>query len=433
MNNKRKQAPKDNELHQELKAFVVTSPSKCSSCGMKTEKYQIRVQKDEVIVAACPKCKKAYITPKTYCEHKRFFRCLNYQEAHEIISEREAEIRQKKLQQQEKEQQKIDKKWQLIKQIEEKLSTYNGKAPEYKEYILADSFQFTKSLIAVYLVSEPTGELRWFFVCWNRGVGSFYNESDNCLICNNNYIMGKLLLESSFDSNQSFFLNRYEYKIELTINVCLKAYKESIDEKKKRIEEINKRERTPRITYQKKDTSSSVNRSNETIVYVYFRMNNSCISRSHNVETVTAETTNVKTGSSVKINVYYCKQCNKYFVNYEALQSYINRGIYPALSYKLVDFNESKLRQASELMMYGYNVREGILSKYERQKILSWIIDAGLMTKGEIIRNLQFKVNYNGRKPGNANAKARWQDDIQFVSRYVKDNSRAINAVFVRK
>ena len=161
-------------------------------------------------------------------------------------------------------------------------------------------------------------------------------------------------------------------------------------------------------------------------------MNNTCIKKAHNVETVTAETVNVKTGSSVEINVFHCLQCNKFFVNYEALQEYIKRGIYPSFHYSLVYIDEHHLRDVSELMMYGYNVKEGVLSRGERQRILSWIIDSGLMSKGEIIRNLQFKVNYNGRKASNANAKRKWKEDIQYVSRYVKDNRRKIKAVYKR-
>ena len=82
-------------------------------------------------------------------------------------------------------------------------------------------------------------------------------------------------------------------------------------------------------------------------------------------------------------------------------------------------------------MLYGYRVADGTLTTQERRAVLSWIIDSGLLTKAEIIKDLQFKVRYNGSKKGNERAKAKWLDDIQFVSQYVMDNKQTINAAFV--
>ena len=81
-------------------------------------------------------------------------------------------------------------------------------------------------------------------------------------------------------------------------------------------------------------------------------------------------------------------------------------------------------------MMYGYSVREGI-SQQERRRVLEWVIDSGLMSKSEIIRNIQFKVRYNGSKAGNERARQKWLDDIQYVSHYVIGNKREIKPVFV--
>ena len=85
-----------------------------------------------------------------------------------------------------------------------------------------------------------------------------------------------------------------------------------------------------------------------------------------------------------------------------------------------------------ELEVLEYNVREGVLTKEERQNILSWIIDSGLISKEKIIRDLQFKVVYNGTKVGNEEAKKKWKSDIDFVSHYTKGNSRKMTAKFVR-
>lgn len=89
------------------------------------------------------------------------------------------------------------------------------------------------------------------------------------------------------------------------------------------------------------------------------------------------------------------------------------------------------LNEVSQLILYGYNVREGNLSSDERHAILSWIIDSRLLSKAEIIKDLQFIVRYNVSKKGNEQAKTKWENDIQFVSRYVIDNIKTIQAQFV--
>ena len=48
--------------------------------------------------------------------------------------------------------------------------------------------------------------------------------------------------------------------------------------------------------------------------------------------------------------------------------------------------------------MYGYNVKEGELTEKQRQLLLKELIDKGLMTKDQIIRNIQSKVDFNGKK-----------------------------------
>ena len=170
------------------------------------------------------------------------------------------------------------------------------------------------------------------------------------------------------------------------------------------------------------------------VVYIYYKLSNNCMNSKHNIESVTVKTTNVRTGKNIDANVFYCNDCNRYFINYEALQGYIEAGNYPLFEYEFVGKQEfvGELRKVSELMEYGYNVREGVLTKEERQNILSWIIDSGFISKEKIIRDLQFKVVYNGKKVGNEEAKKKWKSDIDFVSHYTKGNSRKITAKFVR-
>lgn len=62
--------------------------------------------------------------------------------------------------------------------------------------------------------------------------------------------------------------------------------------------------------------------------------------------------------------------------------------------------------------------------------LLKELIDKGLMTKDQIIRNIQSKVDFNGKKSGNENAKKRWIDDIKYVSQYTVGNVQEIHGRF---
>lgn len=180
--------------------------------------------------------------------------------------------------------------------------------------------------------------------------------------------------------------------------------------------------------------NSEINYHNgpEKIVYVYFCLTNSCIKKDHPIETVTMQVKDSITSTMLKVNVYHCTECDRYFINHEMLAGFIRRNQHPAFYYCVVRDSSLALSPMSELMMYGYNVREGELTDRDRQKILSFLIDSKLMAKHDIIRDLQFKVDYNGQKASNTNAKAKWESDIRFVSQYGTSGQRMINGKLVR-
>ena len=240
-----------------------------------------------------------------------------------------------------------------------------------------------------------------------------------------NGLQGKALLSCIKHNHITYYLSGYKYEIVETIIVNQDAFKKRLNSLGDRSAEYIK-ENTPII-----QNNRILDKSKR--VYVYFRLTNSCMRNGHEIENVTAKTTNVKNNQPISVNVFHCKQCKKYFINYEALQKYIAKGLYPALQYSFDRVDDGMLKDASELMLYGYNVREGNLTQFERRRILEWIIDSGLLTKAEIIRDLQFKVRYNGNKAGNERARQKWLDDIQFVSQYTRGNNKEINATFIYK
>ena len=161
-------------------------------------------------------------------------------------------------------------------------------------------------------------------------------------------------------------------------------------------------------------------------VYVYFKLSNSCLHLQHSVESVTMRSINRQTGKRYQVNAYYCSKCRKYFINHEAVKGLIDRNMYPAFHYVIADHYDGELKPMSQLMLYGYSARANGPSAVTRHNILKWVIDSGLMSKPEIIKDLQFKIAYNGKKPGNEAARDKWEDDLDFLNYYVADNTRVI-------
>lgn len=177
----------------------------------------------------------------------------------------------------------------------------------------------------------------------------------------------------------------------------------------------------------------NLKQSDEKLVYVYDRLNNECKRKGHKVVTVTAQTVTIPDGDPIEANVFHCTDCDKYYVSNSALQKCIEEGIHPALNYYLAYDLAGNLKKASKLMLYGYNVQQGVLTRSERHSVLTTIINNGYISKQEIICDLQFFISYNGKKRGNEEARQKWQEDLSFVNHYVDDNTKIIKPRFVLK
>lgn len=139
----------------------------------------------------------------------------------------------------------------------------------------------------------------------------------------------------------------------------------------------------------------NLKQSDEKLVYVYDRLNNECKRKGHKVVTVTAQTVTIPDGDPIEANVFHCTDCDKYYVSNSALQKCIEEGIHPALNYYLAYDLAGNLKKASKLMLYGYNVQQGVLTRSERHSVLTTIINNGYISKQEIICDLQFFISYN--------------------------------------
>lgn len=150
-----------------------------------------------------------------------------------------------------------------------------------------------------------------------------------------------------------------------------------------------------------------------------------CQNRNHNVSSVTGVLKNLR-GFFVRINVNYCANCKKFFINRIDFDEFCKRhGIMLGnFSVKELNFSKGfngmyKLADESPLHYCGYNVnKQKGLTESDRHKILANIIDFNIMKKTEIIEYLHFYINNIGNRANMNLAVSKWEDDLYFVNNY---------------
>ena len=425
----------------------------CRNCGGALRKSEIGVidKRLQNGLAICMKCRRRVTSIGFYLAHTDDFACINISEMEKALENRKAKIERKRARKETSKEEttritevnkplhtqpsevneenpdlltqaKKNKILEIVSQTNQKLSKHV--IERFKAAWLKVNLSLTEldSLSSVYFVRNNDKTISSIIISRKKAIKE-HNSNGIRFITSRSE-----LAKSLYECNENHIPDDSYIVIE---KIYFKDLSTQPDSLKNNITTQQKTQESKGVA--KKVTDKKIPNSYEDIktVYVYFRLSNACMKNKHQIESVTAETTNAKNGANVHVNVFHCKNCDKYFINYEALQRYISNGVYPALPYILSNDISGSLHDASKLMLYGYRVAEGTLTRQERQSILSWVIDSSLLSKSEIIKDLQFKVRYNGSKPGNEKAKAKWEDDIQFVSRYVKDNKTNIKATYI--
>ena len=411
---------------------------RCRICGGELQRGWIGVMNKRLQggLATCKKCRCLITSAGFYSSHEDDFKRMNSSVTEKIGDEYSKQERKKAKKARKKEKAKMKQENQKLQTqpIDEKDNTLliQAKKNEIFEIVSQTNEKLNNQIIETFKTS-------WEKV--NLSLMELDNLSSVYFVRNNDGLISSIIISrlkkiniSDVDGIQ-FITSRSELAEYLYTSNETNTPSDSYEV----IEKIYFKDLSKQSKPQENNTSTYKNQVKETpnykpdikTVYVYFSLTNNCTKHKHRIESVTANTSNAKNGKIIRVNVFHCEDCDKYFINYEALQRYISSGVYPALPYKFSKDISGSLHDASKLRLYGYRVAEGTLTKLERQSILSWVIDSGLLTKNEIIKDLQFKVKYNGSKAGNEKAKAKWEDDIQFVSRYVAGNKRTIQATFV--
>ena len=388
------------EILTKINCYVVSGKNKkCPICHKETvpKVVKVNVQNRSVTVnmRKCLICGCFTVSYPTYRTNARHLNCINYDAVNQFKSEYEQKHQKKTVKTKKK---KVLPPLPPIKQtIKPRINTYC----EFKLYSLS-----SKQEIAV-SIQDSEKSLR---------------KTDQWFLTNHSTI-GTECLKAIANGIYIIKLENIDYKIQ-DLHVYdakyIKRYKDD--------------------TYYFKHANINNNKNPHIVdcgsdyvdVYVYFILSNSCLNEQHPVESVTMRSLNSQTGKRYQVNAYYCSKCKKYFINHEAVKDLINRNMYPAFHYITADHYDGELKPMSQLMLYGYNARADGPSTVARHNILKWVIDSGLMSKPEIIKDLQFKIAYNGKRPGNEAARDKWEDDLDFLNTYVSDNRREIRGKLKR-
>ena len=161
-----------------------------------------------------------------------------------------------------------------------------------------------------------------------------------------------------------------------------------------------------------------------------------CFRHRNKVETVTAY---VKAENNLRmypLNVYYCSECQKYYINSDQYRIFAEQHGLPAVrliferNYNgTIDF--SAWREESPLHLLGYNVdSKENLSDEERHQRLLHILSKSNLTKAEIVSFLEFLIHKNKGNIRLDSARSKWRDDAEFIRNYELSKQRKIIGKF---
>ncbi len=134
------------------------------------------------------------------------------------------------------------------------------------------------------------------------------------------------------------------------------------------------------------------------------------------------------TVTSITFEAEYCAECGVYFIPENVYQTQIKpkgRLLCQVMSaeeyrsFKKMKWNDIDLNPQSILNILGYNVNlKEDLSDHQRQTILRYAIESGIITKKKTISYLEIFIKKNGAKSGMENAVRKWKKDLQWVMDY---------------
>lgn len=135
----------------------------------------------------------------------------------------------------------------------------------------------------------------------------------------------------------------------------------------------------------------------------------------------------------------YCEDCKLYFMYDNEYKRLRKSGVPLCSIYEYSKYIKTKntgkieLKPESLLHSFGYNVgaSEGLTSK-QRKKILSFVINNGVMSKHEIINLLSYFVDFRKNDVRQSIAIAKWKNDIDYLRNTDIDTSKKVEVNSIR-
>lgn len=169
-----------------------------------------------------------------------------------------------------------------------------------------------------------------------------------------------------------------------------------------------------------------------------------CLYEEHDYEEVKAYVyVYSKTGkvNQIGIDAYHCMDCNAYYITENTYRRLKISGtilcqVFTEESFELYknSVTYGELKPESILHQAGYNVgQDDNLTDKERQTILQYVIESGLMEKDKVIYHLAFMIKLNEGKKTHRTAVKKWQMDKDYLSGYKPGQKRLIGVSYIVK
>lgn len=126
----------------------------------------------------------------------------------------------------------------------------------------------------------------------------------------------------------------------------------------------------------------------------------------------------------IKINASYCFDCNRFTIlkeDFAVIKDVaICRVIDEATEYLSAPSEPLEMEEKNSVLYnYGYKVKtQQSLSDIQRQTILSSVMEAGIMSKRDIINHLTTLIDRGSKISSRKTATHKWKQDKIFVSEY---------------
>ena len=284
---------------------------------------------------------------------------------------------------------------EAIKSVLKNNRSYRYFRDDYNRYMRNDPIQYVKSIIENQLIAMEEE-------IYDEGIGVTYRYTGE---------FGEDYLEIIIDDSEIIDEEDMGVFDIISINVCDRFYFNYSEPNCREIRSLLPLLRTTVIPI------------NDFLI----RTNNQkCLNKDHQLHRIQALVC-VDSGSvmqEVKTEAMYCEECNLYFISEIEYEKLCRKGricsrVITYTEYlRIVETGYHSWAEKSLLRSYGYNVaaQEG-LTDNERQRILSFVLENGIMKAEEVIFFIEWLIKKNSSDKY-FNARQKWSRDIIYVRNY---------------